>query len=133
VSYPVQKAAEAVYTEAGRTETRALVDYYLQNAAKIRRAMTDLEFECVGGKNSPYIWIDGKRDSWAFFDLLLNKAGVVCTPIPAEPLFRSGRDSAGAEKATFASAPSTAMKMSTKPWVGSRTPWPIKARYSVRT
>ena len=80
VSYPVQKAAEAVYTEAGRTETRALVDYYLQNAAKIRRAMTDLEFECVGGKNSPYIWIDGKRDSWAFFDLLLNKAGVVCTP-----------------------------------------------------
>ncbi len=80
VSYPVQKAAEAVYTEAGRTETRALVDYYLQNAAKIRSAMTELGFECVGGENSPYIWIDGKRDSWEFFDLLLNKAGVVCTP-----------------------------------------------------
>ncbi|MFW5855025.1 MAG: LL-diaminopimelate aminotransferase [Thermodesulfobacteriota bacterium] len=80
VSYPVQKAAEAVYTEAGRTETRALVDYYLQNAAKIRGAMTDLGFECVGGENSPYIWVDGKRDSWEFFDLLLDKAGVVCTP-----------------------------------------------------
>jgi len=80
VSYPVQKAAEAVYTEAGRTETRELVDYYLQNAAMIRKAMTDLGFECVGGENSPYIWIDGKRDSWEFFDLLLNQAGVVCTP-----------------------------------------------------
>jgi LL-diaminopimelate aminotransferase len=35
----------------------------------------------VGGENSPYIWIDGNgRDSWEFFDLLLNKAGVVCTP-----------------------------------------------------
>ena len=34
----------------------------------------------MGGENSPYIWIDGKRDSWEFFDLLLNKAGVVCTP-----------------------------------------------------
>jgi LL-diaminopimelate aminotransferase len=34
----------------------------------------------VGGVNSPYIWIDGKTDSWAFFDVLLNRAGVVCTP-----------------------------------------------------
>jgi len=34
----------------------------------------------VGGKNSPYIWIDGGMDSWEFFDMLLNKAGVVCTP-----------------------------------------------------
>jgi LL-diaminopimelate aminotransferase len=30
--------------------------------------------------NSPYVWINGRRDSWAFFDLLLEKAGVVCTP-----------------------------------------------------
>ncbi|GBC62110.1 LL-diaminopimelate aminotransferase [Desulfonema ishimotonii] len=80
VSYPVQKAAEAVYSEAGQQQTRALVDYYLKNAALIRREITALGFECVGGENSPYIWIDGKRDSWEFFDLLLEKAGVVCTP-----------------------------------------------------
>jgi LL-diaminopimelate aminotransferase len=34
----------------------------------------------VGGDNSPYVWIEAKTDSWDFFDLLLNKAGVVCTP-----------------------------------------------------
>lgn len=80
VSYPVQKAAEAVYSGEGRAQIKALVDGYLENAALIRKEMTALGFDCVGGENSPYIWIDGRRDSWAFFDLLLNKAGVVCTP-----------------------------------------------------
>ncbi|HKK32617.1 MAG TPA: LL-diaminopimelate aminotransferase [Desulfomicrobiaceae bacterium] len=80
VSYPVQRAAEAVYSEEGQAQTKALVDYYLNNAALIRRSMADLGFECLGGENSPYIWIDGKMSSWEFFDLLLNEAGVVCTP-----------------------------------------------------
>ena len=52
----------------------------MKNAALIRSEMTHLGFDCVGGDNSPYIWIDGKSDSWKFFDLLLEKAGVVCTP-----------------------------------------------------
>ncbi len=80
VSYPVQKAAEAVYSKEGSVQVRALIDYYMQNAKLIRKEMTDLGYSCVGGINSPYIWIDGKTDSWKFFDLLLNKAGVVCTP-----------------------------------------------------
>ena len=80
VSYPVQRAAQAVYTPQGQQQVRELTDYYLHNAAYIRTAITDLGFECVGGENSPYIWIDGRRDSWDFFDLLLDKAGVVCTP-----------------------------------------------------
>ena len=80
VSYPVQRAAEAVYSPEGRDQTKALVDYYLTNAAYIRKAVQQLGFDCVGGDNSPYIWIDGGRDSWDFFDLLLNNAGVVCTP-----------------------------------------------------
>jgi LL-diaminopimelate aminotransferase len=80
VSYPVQKAAEAVYSEEGQAQTRALIDGYMENAALIRREMEALGFDCVGGENSPYIWVDGRRDSWAFFDLLLNEAGVVCTP-----------------------------------------------------
>lgn len=80
VSYPVQRAAEAVYSEEGRAQTRGLIDYYLENAALVRKEMESLGFDCVGGENSPYIWIDGKRDSWEFFDLLLEKAGVVCTP-----------------------------------------------------
>ena len=49
----------------------------LASAAALAEA---LGYECVGGENSPYIWIYGQTDSWAFFDLLLEKAGVVCTP-----------------------------------------------------
>jgi LL-diaminopimelate aminotransferase len=80
VSYPVQRAAEAVYSPEGQAQVKALTDYYLVNAAYILKAVQTLGFNCVGGKNSPYIWIHGQRDSWDFFDLLLNKAGVVCTP-----------------------------------------------------
>ena len=80
VSYPVQRAAEAIYSEEGRAQAQALIDYYLKNAKLIRTEMEALGYECVGGENSPYIWIDGKADSWQFFDLLLEKAGVVCTP-----------------------------------------------------
>jgi LL-diaminopimelate aminotransferase len=80
VSYPVQKAAAAVYSAEGRSQVKELVDYYLENAALIRTEIKALGFDCVGGENSPYIWIDGKKDSWGFFDQLLNAAGVVCTP-----------------------------------------------------
>lgn len=80
VSYPVQKAATAVYSPAGRAQTTALVDRYLGNAAIIRKEMTALGFDCVGGENSPYVWIGGKMGSWDLFDMLLNKAAVVCTP-----------------------------------------------------
>ena len=80
VSYPVQKAAEAVYSKEGKVQVKALTDYYLVNAALIRKEIAALGYTCIGGDNSPYIWVDGKTDSWAFFDMLLEKAGVVCTP-----------------------------------------------------
>jgi LL-diaminopimelate aminotransferase len=81
VSYPVQRAAAAVYSEEGKAQVRELTDYYLVNAALISKEITELGFSSVGGDNSPYIWIDGQgRDSWEFFDMLLDKAGVVCTP-----------------------------------------------------
>ena len=80
VSYPVQKAAEAVYSDDGRNQIRELSDYYLKNAALIRQEMEALGYACIGGENSPYIWVDGQTDSWKFFDLLLEKAQVVCTP-----------------------------------------------------
>ena len=81
VSYPVQKAAQAIYTMEGQAQISGLVAGYLGNADIIRKTMADLNFDCVGGDNSPYIWVDGQgRDSWEFFDLLLHNAGVVCTP-----------------------------------------------------
>ena len=80
VAYPIQKAAAAIYTDAGKQQTRALTDFYLGNAALIRDAVTKLGFACIGGDNAPYIWVNVGRDSWEFFDLLLNEAQVVCTP-----------------------------------------------------
>ncbi|MDB6094570.1 MAG: LL-diaminopimelate aminotransferase [Verrucomicrobia bacterium] len=80
VAYPIQKAAAAIYTDAGKAQTRALTDFYLGNAKLIREAVNGLGLKCVGGDNAPYIWVNTGRDSWEFFDLLLNKAQVVCTP-----------------------------------------------------
>jgi LL-diaminopimelate aminotransferase len=80
VSYPVQRAAEAVYTQEGQEQVRSLVDYYLENSRIIRKAFEGLGYKCNGGDNSPYIWIKTGRESWEFFDLLLSKANVICTP-----------------------------------------------------
>ncbi len=80
VSYPVQKAAAAVYSEEGKKEVKALADYYLNNASIILEKMKEAGFSCTGGKNSPYIWVSTGKDSWETFDLILNKAGVVITP-----------------------------------------------------
>jgi len=80
VSYPVQKAAAAIFTDEGKKQVRAMTDFYLGNAALIRDAVAKLGFKGIGGENAPYIWINVGRDSWEFFDLLLNKAQVVCTP-----------------------------------------------------
>ncbi len=80
VSYPVQRAAEAIYSQEGQAQVKQLIAYYLNNARYIREKMAALGYACIGGDNSPYIWIDGKSDSWVFFDKLLDEAAVVCTP-----------------------------------------------------
>jgi LL-diaminopimelate aminotransferase len=80
VSYPVQKAAEAIYSDTGTIQVKELIHYYMNNASRIRAGMQSLGYVCSGGENSPYIWIKTGLDSWEFFDMLLNKAGVVCTP-----------------------------------------------------
>ncbi|MDP6631550.1 MAG: LL-diaminopimelate aminotransferase [Kiritimatiellia bacterium] len=80
VSYPVQRAAEAVFSPQGQEQIKALNDGYLHNAAHIRQQISTLGYDFVGGQNSPYIWINTGEDSWAFFDRLLNEAAVVTTP-----------------------------------------------------
>lgn len=80
VSYPVQRAAEAVYSASGQAQTKALTDFYLANAAHIRATMAELGFAMSGGENSPYIWLNVGKDSWEFFDTLLTRAQVVTTP-----------------------------------------------------
>jgi len=80
VSYPVQRAAAAVYSAEGKRQTRELTDFYLGNAALIRDRMSTMGFSLVGGEHSPYIWLRIDGDSWEFFDRLLNEASVVVTP-----------------------------------------------------
>lgn len=80
VSFPVQRAAAAVFTERGQREIRALSDYYLENASLIRSSMERLGYECTGGLNSPYVWISAPGSSWELFDMALQHAGVVITP-----------------------------------------------------
>lgn len=80
VSYPVQRAAEAAYSPEGKQQVRELSDYYLKNAALIRETISKIGFSCVGGDHAPYVWVKTNTDSWQFFDVLLQRAGVVCTP-----------------------------------------------------
>jgi LL-diaminopimelate aminotransferase len=80
VSYPVQRAAAAAFSEEGRRQVRVLTDNYLDNAKLIREAMTELGFKVVGGEHSPYIWMNTGEDDWEVFDRILQKASVVTTP-----------------------------------------------------
>ncbi|WP_416201419.1 LL-diaminopimelate aminotransferase [Thermocaproicibacter melissae] len=82
VSYPVQRAAEAVYSEEGKRGVRENIEYYQNNAKIMLDGLAKAGFEVYGGTNSPYVWMkvpDGLT-SWEFFDLLLEKANVVGTP-----------------------------------------------------
>lgn len=82
VSYPVQKAAAAVYSEAGQRETRTLVAYYMENARLVREGLAAAGLAVYGGVNAPYIWLKTPAgvDSWQFFDRLLEQCHVVGTP-----------------------------------------------------
>lgn len=80
VSYPVQRAAEAVYTPEGKAQTRALIDGYLANAKAIRAKLESSGHRCTGGANSPYVWMKADGPSWDAFDRLLKEHQIVTTP-----------------------------------------------------
>ncbi|MBJ7363437.1 MAG: LL-diaminopimelate aminotransferase [Synechococcus sp. SupBloom_Metag_053] len=82
VSYIVQRAAEAVYSSEGAAEVKALVAFYMENAAIIRNALSAAGLQVYGGEQAPYVWIKTPEglDSWGFFDNLLSGANVVGTP-----------------------------------------------------
>ena len=82
VSYPVQRAAEAVYSAEGKPQVKALVDFYLTNARLIREGLQASGITVYGGENAPYVWVKtpGNESSWDFFDRLLKTAHLVGTP-----------------------------------------------------
>ncbi|MDR0912276.1 MAG: LL-diaminopimelate aminotransferase [Methanobrevibacter sp.] len=82
VSYPVQKAAEAIYSDEGKKQIKENIDYYMENARIIKESLENIGLNVYGGVNSPYIWVKTPNNmkSWDFFDLLLNEANIVGTP-----------------------------------------------------
>jgi len=82
VAYIIQKAAEAVYSEEGKKQVKAVIGYYMTNASIIRKGLLNLGIQVFGGVNAPYIWLKtpNNMDSWAFFDKLLEEANILGTP-----------------------------------------------------
>lgn len=81
-SYPVQRGAEAIFSEEGKAQVSALVEHYMGNAALLREACTEIGLTVFGGVNAPYVWVACPEGltSWDMFDKMLNEANVVITP-----------------------------------------------------
>ena len=81
-SYVAQRAAAAVYTDEGRRQVQATIDYYMHNALTMRQALGSMGMQVYGGVDAPYLWLKtpGNTTSWQFFEQMLYEAHVVCTP-----------------------------------------------------
>jgi LL-diaminopimelate aminotransferase len=81
-SYPVQKAAAAVFSPEGKQQVAALIEHYMGNAKLLREACLALGLQVFGGVNAPYVWVGcpAGLSSWDMFDKMLNEANVVITP-----------------------------------------------------
>jgi LL-diaminopimelate aminotransferase len=82
VGYVTQRAAEALYSPAGKSQIADLIEHYMGNAAILRSAAEKCGLTAFGGTNAPYIWVHAPKHltSWAVFDKLLSEANVVVTP-----------------------------------------------------
>ena len=80
--YIVQRAGYACYSEEGKAQIKEQVATYMKNAHYIKNGLKEAGYTVYGGENSPYVWLKTPDDmtSWEFFDMLLEKAGVVGTP-----------------------------------------------------
>jgi LL-diaminopimelate aminotransferase len=82
VSYPVQRAAEALYTPAGREQVQTLIGRYRENARALKAGCEQVGLRVWGGENAPYVWVACPEgvSSWEVFDRLLRRANVVVVP-----------------------------------------------------
>ena len=80
--YIIQRAGEAVYSEAGKAQTKQQVAYYMNNAKVIMDGLRAAGYNVSGGVNAPYVWLETPygMSSWDFFDKLLQEANIVGTP-----------------------------------------------------
>ncbi|MGI8923302.1 MAG: aminotransferase class I/II-fold pyridoxal phosphate-dependent enzyme, partial [Fimbriimonadales bacterium] len=82
VSYPVQRGAEALYSDEGQAQVRSLIEHYMGNARILREAAAAVGLQVFGGINAPYIWVQTPAGltSWQMFDRMLSDLNVVITP-----------------------------------------------------
>ncbi|HEY5260423.1 MAG TPA: aminotransferase class I/II-fold pyridoxal phosphate-dependent enzyme, partial [Rhabdochlamydiaceae bacterium] len=82
VAYPIQRGAEAVFSQLGRKETQAQVATYLAQAHTLREGLLQLGYTCAGGVDAPYIWwkTPSGLTSWEFFDRLLTQCNLISIP-----------------------------------------------------
>lgn len=82
VAYPIQKGAEAVFTEEGRRETQEQINSYLAQAKLLREGLKKLGYTCFGGVDSPFIWWKTPKGqgSWDFFNTLLEECHLISIP-----------------------------------------------------
>lgn len=81
-SYLSQRAAEAIYSPKGKLQIKATISYYMKNARIMLETLKGIGFKVFGGVDAPYLWVRTPKEmtSWEFFDTMLRKAHVVCTP-----------------------------------------------------
>lgn len=81
-SYVAQRAALATYTPEGQNGIRLNLDFYKTTARLIKSRLAEMGYEVYGGESAPYIWCRAPQGwtSWQFFDHLLQRCQVVCTP-----------------------------------------------------
>jgi len=67
VSYPVQVAAAAVYSDEGQKQIKETIAYYMENARIIREGLIAQGMTVFGGVDAPYIWLKVPQGmtSWA--------------------------------------------------------------------
>ena len=82
ISYILQKAGIAVFSDEGLAQIRDCIAFYKKNARVLMTALDEAGIRYWGGKNAPYIWMacPGGMKSWDLFDLLLHEIQVVGTP-----------------------------------------------------
>ncbi len=81
-SYLSQRAAEAIYTPEGKAQIRETIHYYMENARMMKQTLQSIGLQVYGGDDAPYLWVRTPQhvSSWQFFEQLLTKSNVVCTP-----------------------------------------------------
>lgn len=82
VSWPVQRGAAALYSDAGREQVRELINHYMTNAKLLREGCEQVGLDVFGGEHAPYVWVKCPEamTSWDWFDVMLQQANVVITP-----------------------------------------------------